>query len=289
MRRLIAAVSLVAVALLPACNRDTPPSSLFNAGGYHVRGEKVYYLRSFPGDAFEIDGADPASFHPFDQTYARDKSTVYVDGRALPGADASTFELLDRPGFAKDARHVYQRDRRLSDDPAHFELLDGDLSKDSAAVYWSDGEVLSDDPAHFAIISNSDHYLFTKDARTVHVNGNPIDGADPATFEALQGAYARDGRRVYYFTDQIADADMASFRVLDGPYAADAMRVYWMGKPIEGADPPSFRVLNADFECSADARRAYYRNSVVAGADPSTFPPNRSVTRCDETSISFAE
>jgi len=62
-----------------------------------------------------------------------------------------------------------------------------------------------------------------------------------------------------------------------------------MGKPVEGADPQTFRVLNTDFECSADARRAYYRNSVVAGADPSTFPPNRSVTRCDEASISFAE
>ena len=77
MRRLIAAVSLVAVALLPACSRDALPSSLFNAGAYHVRGQKVYYLHSFPGDAFEIDGAD--------------------DRRALPGADASTFELLDRP------------------------------------------------------------------------------------------------------------------------------------------------------------------------------------------------
>lgn len=282
-------MSLVAVALLPACNREAPPSSLFNAGGYHVRGEKIYYLRSFPGDAFEIDGADPASFHVFDQTYARDKSTVYVDGRALPGADARTFDLLDRPGFAKDANHVYQRDRRLSDDPTHFELLDGELSKDSAAVYWSDGAVLSDDPAHFAIITNVDSYLFTKDATTVHANGNPIDGADPATFEVLQGAYARDDKRVYYFAEQIADADLASFRALDGPYAADATRVYWMGEPITGADPESFRVLNADFECSADARRAYYRDSVVAGADPSTFPPNRSVTRCDETSMTFAE
>ncbi len=61
--------------------------------------------------------------------------------------------------------------------------------------------MLSDDPAHFAIISNADYYLFTKDSRTVHVNGNPINGADPATFEVLQGAYARDDERVYYFTD----------------------------------------------------------------------------------------
>lgn len=42
---------------------------------------------------------------------------------------------------------MYQRDRVLSDDPAHFELLDGNLAKDSHAVYWSDGHVLSNDPA----------------------------------------------------------------------------------------------------------------------------------------------
>jgi hypothetical protein len=288
-RRLIAAVSLFAVALLPSCSTEAAPSSWFNAGGYHVRGEKVYYLFSFPGKAFEIEGADAPTFSAFDQTYARDKSTVYVDGRPLPDADAATFEVLDRPGFAKDAHHVYQRDRPLSDDPAHFELLDGQLAKDSTAVYWSDGGVLSDDPAHFAIISHVDHYLFTKDSRTVHVNGNPINGADPATFDVVQGAYARDDGQVFYFADEIAGADMATFRAIEGPYAGDAARVYWMGKPIDRADPATFRVLNADFECSADSARAYYRNSVVAGAVPSMFPPNRAVTRCDETSISFAE
>lgn len=289
MRRLIAAITLFAVAVLPGCNRDAPPSSLFNAGGYHVRGDKVYYLHAFPGDAFEIDGADPSSFQSFDQTYARDKSTVFVDGRPLPDADAATFELLDRANFAKDAHHVYRRDHRVSDDPAHFELLDGEMFSDSTAVYWSDGDVLSDDPAHFAIISNADYYLFTKDTRTVHVNGNPVNGADPATFRVLQGAYAQDDQRIFYFTDQIAGADMTTFRALEGPYATDATRVYWMGKPITGADPSTFRVLNADFECSADAKHAYYRNSVVAGANPSIFPANRAVTRCDETSISFAD
>jgi hypothetical protein len=67
--------------------------------------------------------------------------------------------------------------------------------------------VLSDDPTHFAIISNKDHYLFTKDSRTVHANGNPIDGAEPATFRVLQGAYAQDDRHVFYFADQIMDAE----------------------------------------------------------------------------------
>jgi hypothetical protein len=289
MRRLIAALCLVAVTLLPACSRNTPPNSLFDAAGYHVQGDKVYYLAAFPGKASEIAGADPASFKAFDTTYAKDRSNAYFDGHAITGSDATTFDVLNRSGFAKDLNHVYQLDRPISDDPAHFELLDGGLSKDSANVYWTDGGVLSDDPAHFAIVLNNDHYLFTKDTRTVHVNGNPIADADPATFRVLQGAYAQDARRIFYFTDPIIDADAASFRPLDGPYAGDARWAYWMGKPIDRADPATFRVLNAAFECSADAARAYYRQSAITGADPRKFPPGRAVTNCTETSVSFAD
>jgi hypothetical protein len=289
MRKAIAALCLVAVALLPACSRNKPPNSLFDGAGYHVRGDKVYYLTGFPARPTQIEEADTATFEAFDTTYARDKSNVYFDGRPIPNADATSFELLDRPGFFKDRHHVYQLDRPISDDPAHFELLDGDLAKDSTAVYWSDGSVLSNDPTHFVILSNQDHYLFTKDGTTVHANGNPIAGADPATFRVLQGAYGRDDERVFYFSDQIADAAVESFRALEGPYASDVARVYWMGKTIEGADPNTFRVLNADFECSADQGHAYYRQTVIADADPRTFPPGRAVTRCDETSITFAD
>lgn len=289
MRSLIAAVCVVAVALLPACSKNEPPNSLFDSAGYHVRGDKVYYLAGFPGTAVEVGGADISSFEAVDTTYARDKSAVYHDGRPIPGADPASFELLDRPGFFKDRTHVYQRDHPISDDPARFVLLDGGLAKDSAAVYWPDGSVLSDDPEHFAIVSNKDHYLFTKDGSAVHVNGNPIADADPATFHVLSGAYAQDAGHVFYFADQIVDADAASFRPLDAPYASDASRAYWMGKPIDGAQPGSFRVLNANFECSADQERAYYRNIVIADADPSTFPPGKPVTGCDETSIAFAD
>jgi hypothetical protein len=289
MRRSIAAVCLLAAALMPACGHDKPPNSLFDAAGYHVRADKVYYLQAFPGKAAEIDGADAASFKAFDTTYAKDKATVYYDGRPIPGADADTFDVLDRAGFAKDRSHVYQLDRPISSDPAHFALLDGGLSKDSAAIYWTDGSVLSDDPTHFAIVANTDHYLFTKDGRTVHVNGNPIAAADPATFRVLQGAYAQDDRHVFYFSDQVPAADSASFHPLDGPYASDKERVYWMGKVIDGADPATFRVLNAAFECSADAVRAYYRQTVITGADPRSFPPGRSVTNCSDTSVSFTE
>jgi hypothetical protein len=289
MRRTIATLCLVAVALLPACSRNKAPNTVFDSAGYHVRGDKVYYLTAFPGKASEIAGADAASFKVFDTTYAKDKAGVYFDGHPIPGADATTFDVLDRSGFAKDRNHVYQLDRPISDDPAHFQLLDGGLSKDSTSVYWTDGGVLSNDPAHFVIVSTNDHYLFTKDGRTVHVNGNPITDADPATFRVLKGAYAQDVTHIFYFADPIENADAASFRPLDGPYASDAHRVYWMGKVIDGADPATFRVLNAAFECSADAEHGYYRQSVIADAEPRLFPPGRAVTNCTETSISFAE
>jgi len=289
MGRLVVAC-LAMMALLSACSGNGEPNSLFDAAGYHVRDDKVYYLNAFPGKAFQVDGVDVKSFRALNESYAVDASRVYLDGVPLVGADPSSFELLQRPGFAKDAAKVYQLHRVLSDDPAHFELLDGELSRDGHAVYWSDGKVLSDDPSHFAIISNVDHYLFTKDATTVHVNGNPIVGADPATFRVLQGAYAQDGGpHVYYFNDRMADADAGTFVVLEGSFARDAVHAYWMGKPIPDADPATFRILNANFECTTDRHHAYYRQTVIAGADPSTFPQGRAATNCSETSITFAE
>jgi hypothetical protein len=62
-----------------------------------------------------------------------------------------------------------------------------------------------------------------------------------------------------------------------------------MGKPIDGADPATFRVLNAAFESSVDRVHAYYQQSVIADAVPSTFPPDRAVTGCSTTSITFAD
>src|SRR5690349_1580623 len=116
MRRSIAALCLVALALAPACSRDKSPNSLFDAAGYHVRGDKVYYLAAFPGSASEIAGADPASFKVFDTTYAKDKANAYFDGQPISGADATSFEPLGRGGFAKDRYHVYQLNRSISDD-----------------------------------------------------------------------------------------------------------------------------------------------------------------------------
>ena len=289
MRTIIAATVLVAVALSGGCSTVDEPDSLVDEAGYHVRDNAVYYLNPFPGKAFEIDDADAATFDIIDRTYARDSGQVYINGYPLPGAQPGSFELLERPGFARDSRRVYQHDQPISTDPGHFELLPGGLSKDSSRVYASDGAVLSHDPAEFEIVSDEDDYLFARDGGSVYVNNRPIRGASPSTFEVLSGGYSRDAEHAFYFDRQIADADVASFRVIEGPYAVDSQRVYWMGEVIAGADPASFEVLNANFECSADATHAFYRQTTIPGARPATFPPDSEVVGCSPASISFAD
>ena len=64
-----------------------------------------------------------------------------------------------------------------------------------------------------SIVSNSDHYLFTKDSQTVHANGNPIPGADPATFRVLNAPFecSADAERAYYRQSVIAGEDPRTF------------------------------------------------------------------------------
>ena len=165
---------------------------------------------------------------------ARDKSHVFINGVVLPDADAASFELLDRSGFAKDRDHVYQRDRRSA---TTLPTSNCSTASSPKTVASSTGATDRCSPTTRALRDrlHADHYLYTKDGSTVHVNGNPIPDADPSTFQVLQGAYARDARRVFYFDQPIADADLSSFRPLDGPYATDSAHVYWMGKTIDGA------------------------------------------------------
>jgi hypothetical protein len=283
---LVAAVIIAALAAgLAACGGA--PSSAFHSAGYYVRGDTVYYLNAFPGDAFKVAHADATTFTILDATYAKDKGAVYLDGVPLAQADPTSFTLLEEPDYSRDAGHVFLRDRVLTEDVTGFAFLGGGLTKDGAHVYWSDGSVLSEDPEHFEIVSDADHYLFTKDSSAVTVNGNPIKGADPATFAVTGGGYAHDAEASYYFTDPIDGADATTFAVLAGPYARDAQHAYWMGKVVPGADPASFVVLNADFECTADSTHAFYRDLQIEDFDPTTIPPGATVNNCSETSLSY--
>ena len=249
--------------MLPACSRNGAPDSFFDAAGYHVREDRVYYLQAFPGKASEIDGADAASFHALDRTFAKDRSTVYVDGRAAARRRPASFVLLDRPDFARDGDARLPARPRAQRRSRPLRTARRQPGQGRRAVYWSDGSVLSDDPAHFGIVSDTDHYLFTKDGRTVHVNGVPIAGADPATFRVLGGGYSQDADGIFYFTDRIPDADAASFerargllrprcpaRVLDGQAASRC------GRSVVPRAEREFRMLRGPDAARTSATRS---------------------------------
>src|ERR1700720_314076 len=150
-RKSSAALCIVALAILPACSR--PPNALFDKPGYHVRGDKVYYLAAFPSSAVEIAGADAATFQALAGPYAKDKLHAYFHGGPIPGADASTFQALN-DGYARDRRQVYTgADAIAGADAASFQVLQrGNLGEDRSHVYLL-GRPISDDPAHFVLIN----------------------------------------------------------------------------------------------------------------------------------------
>lgn len=85
--------ALCVLAILLACSRNGPPSSLFEAAGYHVGDGKVYYLNAFPGRALEIDGAD----------------VIYWSDGSVRPEDPEHFAIIstaDHYLFAKDANTV---------------------------------------------------------------------------------------------------------------------------------------------------------------------------------------
>ena len=119
MRRSIAAFCLVAVALLPACSRDKAPNSLFDAAGYHVRGDEVYYLSA----------TDPAS---------ADAHLMLADllikmGARIQGAGGSTIRIegVDRLHGAEHTRFASSANDADGDLPPRQEGLHQDRLPES--------------------------------------------------------------------------------------------------------------------------------------------------------------
>jgi hypothetical protein len=265
--------------------QDRAPSRLSDSG-YHLRRTKVFFHPGFGlSSPFEISGADRASFEILDHSYARDASMVYFDGVPIPEADPSTFQLLSPP-FALDARHVYVNRDIFSDDPIHFEIVKGNISRDSKHIYWSTS-IVSDDPTHLSVLESSGYYTFFKDSTTAFVNGNPIAGADPRSFDVIAEGYSRDAVHIFYFDEMILKADISTFEILESPYARDVDSVFWMANLIPDASPDTFKVLNANFECSADAQHAFYQDQMIHGYDPDEIPVDAQVIGCSATDVRF--
>jgi hypothetical protein len=213
-----------------------------------------------------IEGADPESFQPLDDHYAKDARQVYYAStyrvsqdyfttkrarvRVVEGADGASFFRLLRDGYARDAQRVYFEGAPIEvEDVDTFELLDYGFARDRGRGYYMEEPVPGSDGTTFVVLDS--HYA--KDAQHLfHCDLEPgVDGSPP--------------RRVMV---QLPAAEPASFLPLDSGYAKDADHAYYRGRVI-ALDPDSFSVLYFDYAKSSS--RVFYRGEVVEGADAATF------------------
>lgn len=110
----------------------------------------------------------------------------------IPEADDGSFEVLDRPQFAKDANYLYYEGKRVRGaNPKALQFL-GD--------------------------EKSEYY---KDDQHAFIRTEIIQRADPATFEVLEFPYSKDKNDVYCGTMpmMLSAGDLKSFKVInDDPW-----------------------------------------------------------------------
>jgi len=143
---------------------------------------------------------------------------------------------------------------------------------------------------------------FARVGDQIYFRHDAVEGADSATFIALDEDYGKDKAAAYFgdtFRDSkdyflvkktrvltIAGADAASFRVLKDGYAADAARPYYEGKPFTVRDVASFEVL--DYGFSRDRVRGYSVRNEIAASDGATFVALDPAYARDATNVYYA-
>ena len=150
------------------------------------------------------------------------------------------------------------------------------------------------------MLTSTINSAYTKDVQNVYYIGNPVPGADVATFQVLATQsspvpWARDKNRIYCGasdgqTDVLENADHATFApVDDSGYATDTTSVYaGCDEVIPGADPKTFVALDPydmDGGYAKDANHVWwvvapgaglgsswdFSAAPISGADPATF------------------
>lgn len=167
----------------------------------------------------------------------------------VDGADAKTFEVMplrtrtDSNCFGKYKNHVYFAATRIEGaDPSSFREYGTDYRDDKSVFLWIDGNIkqLPDsDPESFMRI---DELFWSRDSKQVFFLDRGFVPRDLATFELLEGLWARDRKAHYYEDREVPEAHRDTFKVdpVWPSFGRDREHVFWQGRTIHGADPQSF-------------------------------------------------
>ena len=216
-----------------------------------------------------VQGADPQTYAFIDDHYARDKSAIYAGARRLTTRVAN---FQAKGAYATDGKAHFYRDVVI---PGRgFRLLGGEA--DAARGYAaSDSRVYHNGQA----IARADAKTFelfkpevgiTRDRRFVYFKDAVIPGADPQTFEQVNGYTFKDKSGVYTEGKKITGVQATSVRASEfGTYLIDSAAVFRQGKPLAERDPATFVELQPQW--TKDKSTVYYNDEPVPQIDAASF------------------
>jgi len=150
------------------------------------------------------------------------------------------------------------------------------VKKNEAVYYksWNEGTgkketKLSVDRTSFR---QSRYKNYATDKAIVFYKGQPVAGADAASFEAIGEWFAKDNYRGYYGGDPIASSEGKCFRVVNSYYSTDGKDVFFKTQPLHVSDPGAFKFVYTRGEdawerWATDGHYYYYSHYKVPSPD----------------------
>jgi len=104
-------------------------------------------------------------------------------------------------------------------------------------------------------------------SRTVVV----LKGADPKTFEVLEGPYAKDKRFAYLQGKRIVGADASTFELIKSNITRDKDYIYIGSRRLKGIDARTFEFLSEYLGDYKDQDRVFLQNQELVDAHAPSF------------------
>ena len=172
-----------------------------------------------------------------DPKYAKDRSHVFYEARVIEDADPGSFVLLPtvvgQAGqlYAKDRYRVYLKGYSIiGADPASFALIDPPYARDSVRVYCGTVPMEGSDPASFQILRNTGGWCedYIKEY-FVAQNGDSfanLEVSDSRPAITSNGYWAKDAKHHYRDAAIVEGADYATYHAIDNSFGADKDHEY---------------------------------------------------------------
>ncbi len=158
--------------------------------------------------------------------------------RLLEHADAASFSVLDNSEYGKDKFHVYNGTQIIPGaDPSSFTLIDDYYAKDKYRGYFCGDSIATSTAEGFTVINS----YYAKDLHDVYYTTSPLHVCHPGNFKYIGpddnldlNSWSTDGCHYFYMQFKIPSEDYAHTRYFlkGGGMAADLHYVYFLDHAI---------------------------------------------------------